>query len=455
MTARIAADFVVRGATLITMDEERRVIANGAIGVKDDRIVWIGDDNACAATLDADNSIDAKGNVICPGFINAHVHTTGDPLTRHFSPDTIGGGEALEKWVLPRYIAHSPEDELLSAKFCALELMKAGTTTFVEAGTIRHLDEAVAGFRETGIRGRVGAWVEGRDYSGDAEAGARLIDEAVRTLEEEIRQYPDHKGERIAAWPILVGHNTNPDDVWRAAKSLADQHKLCVAAHMSPYDSDPAWYLEHCGARPLEHLEKLGVVGSNLLLTHMTHINEQEAAIVADNDVGIVFCPFATLKGAFGASKHGLYTQLLRNKVKITFATDGYDPEMLQAVRIGASLFKDLEADVATISAAQALERVTRLAAKAVGMDHEIGSLEVGKKADFVHFDTHNSQWRPLLEPVAQLVWSADSRSIVDVWIDGERVIKNGRHAKLDEIQLLSDVQVAAEKIIERANLPC
>ena len=454
MTERIAADFVVRGATVITMDGARRVLENAAIAVKADRIVWLGADEDCDAAIDAAATVRADGDVICPGFINTHVHTTGDPLTRHFAPDTVGGADVLQTWVLPRYLAHTPEDEQLSAKYCAYELIKGGTTTFVEAGTIRHLDHAVAGFRETGIRGRVGAWVEGRDYAGDAETQSRLVDEAIKILTDEIDRYPDRDDETVVAWPILVGHNTNPDEVWRAAKALADEHKLCVAAHMSPYSADPEWYLTEYGVRPVEHLDKIGVLGPNLLLTHMTHINAREADLVQARGTSISYCPFAALKGAFGASQHGLYPHLFESGVDIAFATDGYDAEILQAARIGAGFFKDLGEDTGVMSALQALECITCRAAEAIGLDGAIGSLEIGKKADLLQFDTSGSQWRPLLAPVAQLIWSADSRSIRNVWIDGRQVLDNGRSTQLDEGKLLSDVQLAAESIIARANLP-
>ena len=449
----ISADFAILGATIITMDGTRRVISNGGLAVKEDRIVWVGAENDCLAAVDAQKIIRADGDVICPGFINGHVHTTGDPLTRHYMPDHLGGPDKLATWVIPRYIAHTEEDEQLSAKYCAVELMKAGTTTFVEAGTIRHLDHAIEGFREAGIRGRVGAWVEGRSYDDETNA-ARLADEAIKILEDETNRYPNDENELIVAWPILVGHNTNPDEVWRAAKKIADENGLSISAHMSPYQADPDWYLSETGHRPVEHLDSLGVLGPNLLLTHMTHVDANETALVGESGTNVVYCPFAALKGAFGVSRHGYYTEFLRRGIKIAFATDGYDAELLQATRVGAAFFKDLESDTTTISAMQALELITCGAAEAVGLESQIGSLETGKKADFIWFDTNNSQWRPLLSPVAQLLWSASSQTIKHVWVDGNLVVDNGRHSTIDEDILLQDVQKAAEAIIERAKLP-
>lgn len=453
MGEKMSADFAIVGATVITMNESREVIPNGAVAVKGDRIVWVGSVDDYDQNVRAEKQIRASGNVLCPGFINTHVHTTGDPLTRHYMPGHIGGPDALVDWVLPRYFAHTPEDERLSAKLCATELLKSGTTTFVEAGTIRHLDEAVAGFRQTGIRGRVGAWVEGRAFDPEANQ-SDLIDDAIKIMEDEVSRYPATADHLIGAWPILVGHNTNPAEVWQAAKKIADKNSISVAAHMSPYQSDPDWYLENTGMRPANYLDHLGVLGKNLLLTHMTHMDKDELDLLAATQTSIAFCPFASLKGAFGVSAVSAYTDFLKAGGTITFATDGYDTEILPATRIGAALFKDLEQNTSMITALQALEKITCDAAAAIGMANELGSLEPGKKADILCFNTNNFQWRPFLDPVAQLVWSADARSLQDVWVDGNHVISDGKSTLIDEEKLLSDTQTAAQEIIKRANLP-
>lgn len=453
MAQKISADFAIVGATVITMNKSREVIPNGAVAVKGDRIVWVGSADDYDHSVTAEKKINAVSDVLCPGFINTHVHTTGDPLTRHYMPDHIGGPDALVEWVLPRYFAHTPADEQLSAKLCAVELLKSGTTTFIEAGTIRHLDEAVDGFRQTGIRGRVGAWVEGRAF--DPEANPKeLIDNAIRIMEDEVRRYPATPDSLIGAWPILVGHNTNPAEVWQAAKKIADENNISVAAHMSPYQSDPDWYQENTGMRPANYLGHLGVLDKNLLLTHMTHMDKGELDLLVDTQTNIAFCPFASLKGAFGVSAVSMYTDFLKAGGNITFATDGYDTEILPATRIGAALFKDLEQNTSMITALRALEKITCGAAAAIGMADELGTLERGKKADMLCFNTNNFQWRPFLDPVAQLVWSADSRSLQDVWVDGTRLVSGGKSTLINEEKLLSDAQTAAEDIIKRANLP-
>ncbi|MEO0410490.1 MAG: amidohydrolase family protein [Pseudomonadota bacterium] len=446
------ADTLITNTILITMNAARDVLTHAAIAWKNGRISWIGSAKD-VENITADQVIDGSDHVITPGFINTHVHITGDPLTRHFMPDDLPDDDKLMSWVIPRYMAHTPEDETLSALYCSLELMKAGCTTFLEAGTVRHLDASVEGTRQAGIRARMSSWIEGRAFD-PAQDETALIDEAIRDMEAQAKAYPNDADTLVSAWPILVGHNTNPDDVWQAAKAIAKDSGTGVAAHMSPYNTDGEWFLEKTGKRPIEHLETLGVLDENTTITHATYLSEGECDAFARTKANIAFCPFATLKGGFGAAKAGRYPQLRRRGVNIAFATDGYDTEILQAARVGLGLYKDLEADVTAMGAVGALEAITIGAAKLMGLDDQIGSLEVGKQADIVSFDTRHIQWRPLLSPLDQLIWAADGRSVDSVWVQGHQRIAGGRSLQFDEADLFDKVDVAARGIIERSNLP-
>src|SRR5262249_30499822 len=150
--------------------------------------------------------------------------------------------------------------------------------TFLEAGTVSHLDATMEGLSGTGIRGRVGEWVEGRSR-GTADEQAKASAEAIAVLESEVERYPED-GSLLAAWPVLVGHSTNSDAVWRAAKALADQHGVRVSAHMSPRAGDPEWFLANTGRRPLEHLEAIGALGGNVALTHVACIDGAELEVL-------------------------------------------------------------------------------------------------------------------------------------------------------------------------------
>lgn len=450
-----AVDTVIAGATIVSMDARRRIYADGALAIRGNRIAGVGPRVDIEAKFDAAKRIDGSRFVITPGLINGHIHITGDPLTRSWLPDDIDAEfiEGLERWVLPRFRAHGPDDECASAELACLTMLKSGTSCFLEAGTIRYLDSVVEGANRTGIRGRVGCWVEGRGFAGP-KADPSRSGEAIRLLEDEVARFPATGEARIAAWPILIGHSTNTDEVWQAAKSIADSLGLGVAAHMSPYRSDPDWFLEHFGHRPLEHLAELGVLGDNVCLTHLAHIDEAELRILADTQTNAVFCPLAALKGAFGISALGRYPEMAAAGINLMLGSDGADSDMLRQAQLVSALYKDARFDATVFPAAEVFAMLTVNGAAGLGLCDEIGSLEAGKKADFVCHDTDRPEWQPTLDILNQLVWLADGRSVHSVWVDGVRVIDNYRSTMIDERELYARSDTASKRVIERSELP-
>ncbi|HEY2481493.1 MAG TPA: amidohydrolase family protein [Caulobacteraceae bacterium] len=451
----IEADLLVSGATLVTLDAERRVLTDGALAIAGDRIVAVGKRAEVRGQVNAREILDGRRFVASPGFIDAHIHITGDPLTRGF---TRGGAEVspserLSRWVIPIFRAQSAQEERLAAQCAALAMIRSGTTSFIEAGTVSHLDAVMEGLTETGIRGRVGQWVEGRAWS-PADDEAEVSAAAIAVLEGEIARWPDDGG-RLAAWPILVGHSTNTDAVWRAAKGLADQHGLGVSAHMSPRAGDPQWFLETYGRRPAVHLEDIGVLGPNVCLTHLAEIDEAEVEVIARTGVNAILCPHAAILGGFGLSQIGLYPEMSARGVNVALGTDGVAADILGAARLMAGLFRDARRDEHLYGAAAILEMATLGGANALGLEREIGSLEVGKKADFVLHDTDLAEWGgTLFDPAAQLAMCAPARGVHSVWIDGVRVVEAGGATTLDEAKLLADARQAGAEVIARTGLP-
>lgn len=437
------------------MNSERQVIGDGALALSGDRIVAIGKREALQRSVTAKRTLDGRRFVMTPGLVDGHIHITGDPLTRGFArggPD-VTPSERMSRWVIPIFRAHTPEDERLSAQCAALAMMRHGTTCFLEAGTVSHLDAVMEGLAETGIRGRVGEWVEGRAYD-PADDQAKASAAAIAILESEIARYPDDGDAKLAAWPVLVGHSTNSDDVWRAAKTLADAHGLGVSAHMSPRAADPAWFLAHHGRRPLEHLADIGVLGANVSLTHLADIDESELDILARSGANAIFCPHAALQGGFGVSRIGLFPEMIVRGVTVMLGTDGLAADILSSARLMAGVFRDARSDQALFPPTAILELATVNGARAMDLSGLIGSLEVGKKADLVLHDTDLPEWGPIFDPVAQLALCAPPGGVHSVWIDGVRVVEAGRATLIDEARLLADARQAGAALIARTGLP-
>ena len=357
------------------------------------------------------------------------------------------------KWVIPIYKAHTAEDERISAQCAAIAMMRNGTTCFLEAGTVNHLDAVMDGLAEAGIRGRVGEWVEGRAFD-PSQDQAKVSAAAIAILESEIARYPDKDGARLAAWPVLVGHSTNSDDVWRAAKALADAHGVRVSAHMSPRQSDPTWFLAKYNRRPVEHLADIGVLGPNVALTHLAAIDQSELDILIETGTNAIHCAYAAFYGAMGLTRTGLFPEMMAGGVTVMLGTDGESTDVLSSARLMASAFRDSRLDQDLFPPTTMLELMTLNGANGMGMETQIGSIEVGKKADFLLHDTDLPEWGPIFDPVQQLALSASPSGVHSVWIDGVKVVEDGRTTLIDQDKVLADGKQAGLAIIARTGLP-
>jgi 5-methylthioadenosine/S-adenosylhomocysteine deaminase len=447
----IAADTLIVGATLVTLDETRRIIVDGAVAIAGDRIAALGKRADILPQIEAREVVDGRRFVATPGFVNGHIHAT-ETLVKGFIPENLPFDEGIWRWSVPLYEIQSPEEQCLAAQLAAVSMLRTGTTCFLEAGTILALDPVFEALHETGIRGRIGRWVLDRAFAGEDQAA--LTDQALEALEDELRRYPA-AGQRLAAWPLLIGHNTITDALWQGAKVLADAQGAGISAHMSPVEGDPDWYLAQTGRRPVEHLAALGVLGPNLALTHMVHVDAAELALLAESGTNVIHCPGAALKGGYGTTGLGRFPEMAAAGVNLLLGTDGADhADLMRGAQLMAGLFKDARRDRSLFPAHRVIEMLTVNGAAALGLGAEIGSLEIGKKADLVLHDADRPEWRPLLDCVAQLVWSADGRGVHSVWVDGRRVVENYRCTLIDEDRLYAEAQAAAISITKRSGLP-
>lgn len=455
--APIIADLMVRRAWIVTMDAQRRIYRDGAIAIAGDRIVAIGPSDEVERAVSAGEVIDGHDRfVVTPGFVNCHVHITGEPITRGSVPDDTDWRTNVFDWLIPTYMAQSPQDEQLAATLAALEMLRTGTTCFIEAGTILDLPAVMEALAATGIRGRLGQWAQDRAFAPDDDQAA-LTARAIATIEDELARYPAGDDALLAAWPCLVGHNTATDDLWAAATALAKEHGVGVTAHMSADPADPDYYLATTGRRAVEHLADIGALGPHLSLTHGIHLDAGEVSLLAQSRTSITHCPMTALKGAYGATAVGLFPEMAASGVNLQLGTDGNNngnaADLMRAMFVTAGIFKDARRDASLFSAAQVLEMGTVNGAKGAQLGHLIGALEVGRKADFVLHDRNRPEWRPLFNVVNQLVWSADGRGVHSVWVDGKRVVDDYRSTLIDEERLYAQVEAAGSAVLARAGM--
>lgn len=458
MTPPEAADLVIKNSWVVTMDQERRIFRDGAIVIRGDQIVGVGPSDDITRQFSARESIDGTDRfVVTPGFVNGHIHVTGEPITRGLVPDNTNWQENVFGWLIPTYLAQSSSDEKLSAQLAALEMLRTGTTCFVEAGTILDLDAVFEALSETGIRGRLGQWLQDRAFD-PTEDQAQLTKAAVAKMTEQQARYPASKDALLAAAPCLVGHNTSTDELWREATRLARDTGVGLTAHMSADPADSNYYLETTGKRAIEHLHEIDALGEHLSLTHAVHVDMNEVDLLAQSGTSVTHCPMTAMKGGYGATSVGLFPEMAENGVNLLLGTDGANngntSDIMRAMFCTAGIFKDMRRDTNIFPATKVLEMSTINGAKAARISSAIGSIEVGKKADFVLHDRNRPEWRPLINPVNQLVYAADGRGVHSVWVNGVRVIDNYRSTLIDEEKLYADIEAASNELVSRTNRP-
>jgi 5-methylthioadenosine/S-adenosylhomocysteine deaminase len=450
------AKTLIAGSHVVTMNAARDIIRHGAVVVDGDRIVDVG--KAAELELKHPDAARAGGErfVVTPGLINTHIHITGEPLTRGYVPDDTPFEENVFVWLCRLYSVYTPAEERLSAQLAAVEMLKSGTTTFLEAGTIRFLDEVVDGLVEIGIRGRVGRWIW--DLPPEPDVYRQTTDEAIEHLERQLTDLRSVAGGRIGTWSILVGHTTCSDPLWRAARALASEHEVGMSFHMSPAKLDPDGFIAEFGQRPMIHLDQIGVLAPDVAMTHCVHVDDEEIATMARRQVSVAHCPTTALKVSYGVTRIGRMPEMVQAGINVSIGTDGNNAsnysDLHRATYLVAGLFKDGRQDPQMFPAEMAYEMATLGGARTMLMQDQIGSLEIGKKADVVLHDTDRPEWRPLLNVINQLVWSADGRSVHSVWVDGHQLVDAGRMTTIDESALYAAAQQAGESITIRSGLP-
>jgi len=449
-------DTLIEHAVVVTMDAERRVLRDGAVAVRGTDVVDVGPAGEVSGRYEPLERIDGRRFVVTPGMVNSHIHITGEPLTRGFVPDDTPFEENVFAWLCPLYSVYTEDEERLSAQLAAAEMLKSGTTSFLEAGTVRFVDAVVDGLVGIGIRGRIGRWIW--DVPPEPAVYRQTTDEAIANLRRVLDDHREVAGGRIQAWSMVVGHTTCSDELWRAARKAADEWETGLNYHMSPAAMDPEGFLAQFGERPIEHLANLDVLGRNNVLVHCVHVDDHEIALLAQYGCSVAHCPTTALKVAYGVTQIGRMPEMVAAGVNVAIGIDGNNAsnyaDMMRATYLVAGLFKDARRDPTVFPAEQAYEMATLGGARAILSEHEVGSIEAGKKADLVLHDRERPEWTPLLNVANQLVWSADGRGVHTVFVDGRKVVDDYRLTTLDEKALYARAQTAGEAIVARSGLP-
>ena len=437
---------------VITVDPKRRVIQDGTVVVDGQRITHVGK-AAELADVPAARTIDARGMVITPGFCNTHLHVSYAHATRGVFPDDLGPDYLPNVFKLQG--AMTPRDEYYTSLLGITELLKYGTTCFLDPGSTKHIQDCLPAYEESGCRIITGIHVT--DRPNPLNLPELSTSDAVQAMESTIQTFDGQLEGRLRAWtmPFAPAFSTTP--LLQEAKRLADHYGAGLTLHFNNSFGYVNACLEDFGLRPTQYLESIGVLGENVLLSHVLGVNESEVDVIARTGAKVAAVPTAAVKGGYGLSRTGLVPEMLDRGITVGIATDaGNNSNLIEthrAMYLIAVLYKDARQSTGVISAETALEMATIGGAAALGLDKEIGSVEVGKKADLVLFETNRAEWSTMFNPVNNLVYSADGRSVHTVMVDGRIVVENHTPLFVDEEKLIAEVQVLGEDMLRRTGV--
>ena len=443
---------ITKAKFVVTIDSERRIIKDGAVLIENDRIVKVGKPDA-SIDWDADQVIDASEMVITPGFVNGHLHASYAHATRGIFPDGLGS-EYLPN-VFSLQSAMTPLEEYWTSLLAITELLKYGTTCFLDPGSTKYLDACLSAYEQSGCRVVVGAQVV--DKPNPLNLPVMSTKDASILIRDTIETY-DHELEgRVRAWAMPFSPEFASIPLLRLAKDLADEYGTGLTLHFN----NNLRYITDCrvstGLRPSHMLRNNGILGTNVLLSHGLGLDESEVVCLAESGSKVVVCPTAAIKSGFGMAQSGLLPEMLTQGLTVCLGTDaGNNSNLIETMRsmyLAAVLYKDSREDVNLIPPETALEMATINGAQALGLSNDIGSIEVGKKADLVLFDTKRPEWRTMFNPINNLVYNADGRSVHTVIVDGRVVVENYNLVYADEWEIIQKVQELGEHLLSRTGI--
>jgi len=442
---------VIRG-TVVTMNPGREIITNGAIGIDGTAITHVDTFDAVQWQLPDAPVSGTATDLLLPGYINGHQHLTGDRLIQSSIPDGLAPGEAIFTWVIPVHAEHTGDDDELSATLTLAESLSNGITTTFEAGTVAHPDRIAHAAERVGARLTIGTW--GWDIEHGPFTGS--VDEVI---ERQTAALDLATGPLVSSWVSLVGHDLMSDELVVAATTLARERDVGMTFHLSPSTSDAESYLTRTGTRPVVHLDSLGVLGPHLTIAHAVHIDTEEVNLLVDSRTSVVSCPWAYIRLGQGLSHEFRHLDLWQQDGRLALGCDSENAgDMVDGVRAAAlfaGLAKERDLDPTVFGAHDALELLTIRGAQALGIADRVGSIEVGKQADIVVHDRSRVEWIPSSpDPVLQLIWGSDGRSVRDVYVAGTKVVADSRLTTVDVDSLVNDAVAAGTALRQRSGIP-
>jgi len=430
---QLEADTVLRGGLVVTMNESREILSPGAVALKGEQIVAVGPVDVIDTTVTAEGVINCSDHIVMPGLVNTHTHMPMS-LLRGLADDL-----RLDVWlygyILPvEKVFVNPEFCFLGASLSCAEMLRGGTTCFVDM--YYHEEEVAWAAVQAGIRGVCGETII-KFPSPDAPS----FDDSLRYCADFVEHWKGH--ELIVAAPAPHSVYMTTPEILEMTTELAARFDVPQIIHVSETADEVSAWVEQTSMPPARWLQENGYLESKVVAAHCVHVTAEEMQIMANQGVGVAHNPTSNLKLASGVAP---VAEMLDRGVNVGLGTDGCasnnDLDMFEEMRLGALLPKGITGSPIAVPASEAVAMATIYGARAIHLDHLIGSIETGKRADLIVVNQERIHMLPHFETTGQNVYSrlaytAKASDVRDVFVNGRLVVQDGRTLTVDESDLL------------------
>lgn len=440
---------LIRNAVVLTLNDAHDIV-RGAVGIIDGRIAFVGEVPGAHRDTRFDETVDAGGAYLLPGFIQTHIHLC-QTLFR-----TLADDRPLLDWlrarVWPLEAAHDPATLRVSARLAAAELLKSGTTTALTMETVHDTEAVFEALEPTGLRATVGKCL----MDADELAPARLQEEAGAAIDESLALHQRWHGAaggrlRVALAPRFAVSCSR--DLLERVAHTADAHGLLVHTHASENRDEVALVQRLTGMSNLDYLASTGLATERLCAAHCVWATDAEQGMMAERGVKVMHCPGSNLKLGSGIAP---IVDMRRRGIVVSLGADGAacnnNLDMFQEMRLAATL-QAVRYGPGALTARDALWMATREGARTLGLEAEIGSIEAGKRADLMLLRPAQAHTAPDLDPYSTIVYAARAADVRATWVDGAALVRDGALVREDEPALVDEARQAARALADRALL--
>ncbi len=468
------ADLIVRGGYIITMDDAGRIIEDGGIAIHRGRIVAVGDSAWVLSRYTADRVINARGAPVHPGFVECHLHASFQSF-RGALPDQLPETDAFNTFESAFFNAVTDEEEYLAVVLSSLEMIRNGTTCFLEAGTVLEPSAAARAAELVGIRAIISdafIWDQPQGMAQGMMATNCEGCNAAARARPALARAPQTRAEALANMGRELHRNGNPDALVTAhiailglgtasealmmeAKQRADAAGVVLNLHQSYSPADTAAdRIRFGGKDPLVHLAETGFLDRNIVFGHANHLTDAECEVILDRGPSLAWAPAASMMWGHGGSIHGRHAELFRRGANIALGSDSAnwsnDFDLWRQASLAVLSARDSHGDRSYLIAEDGMYMATRGGSKACGMDHHIGSIETSKRADIVIHTLNRPEMIPATNMIRNLFYASRSKSVHTVIVNGKVVVEEGQFTSLDEAELLTRINQASLALIAR-----